>query len=478
MTRRPFTLQTLRGLVPCVALVGSLPTFARADNSPAAHAAPAADAHAAAASTGHAAPSAHAPAAPKPAAIPAPAPEHVADHTVSPVPTKAKPTAEKPAGDSAKAPVDAKSAIAEEMAGYLKLGKSLTERSDYASAEIAFREVLKVPRAPQAAVKSALLGLAHMHRKQGAFTKAVAIYERYLKDYPDDERVPDALLDLGRTLRSMGAYKTAIARFYSVINSTLKMPTDGFDHYQLLAKTAQFEIAETHFATGDFAEASKFFLRLRQLDLAPVDRARAHFKAAYAQNLNGEIENSITTLRTYLELCDGDENVPEARYLLAVNLRKMKRSQEALSVTLDLLSTEKARTGPEAKRWTYWQRRTGNQLANDFFETGDFANALAIYNGLLPLAPEPQWRLPVTYQTALCYERLGATELADKMYRSIIEGAGTNPTPDLADLVRSATWRAEHLAWREKTQNQVNTTFETTTGRTTPAVAAKPASLP
>ncbi len=68
----------------------------------------------------------------------------------------------------------------------------------------------------------------------------------------------------------------AINRFYSVLNSTLKLPPDAFDHYQLLAKTAQFEIAETHFETGNFAEAGKFFGRLRLLDLAPVDRARAH----------------------------------------------------------------------------------------------------------------------------------------------------------------------------------------------------------
>jgi tetratricopeptide (TPR) repeat protein len=437
MTRRPFTLQTLRGLVLCAAVISGRPTSAGADEATPAHRAPHPE-----------------------------TPAHPAERPTDAAAPQGSPTA------------NAKSALAEEAAGYLKLGHSLTERSDYASAEIAFREVLKNPRAPVPAVKSALLGLAHMHRKQGAYTKAVAIYERYLKDYPDDDRVPDALLDLGRTLRAMGAHRTAIARFYSVINSTLKMPADGFEHYQLLAKTAQFEIAETHFATGDFAEAGKFFLRLRQLDLAPTDRARAHFKAAYAQNLNGEIENSITTLRTFLEKCEDDENVPEARHLLAVNLRKMKRSQEALAVTLDLLSTEKSRMRADPKRWIYWQRRTGNQLANDFFESGDTTNALAIYNGLLPLATEPQWRLPITYQTALCYERLGATELADRMYRSIIESAGAKPTPDLADLVRTATWRVEHLGWREKTRSQINTLFETQTGRITPPVALQAASLP
>src|SRR5690606_4071359 len=147
-----------------------------------------------------------------------------------------------------------------------------------------------------------LLGLAHMHRKQRSLTKAAAIYERYLRDYPADDRVPDALLDLGRTLRDMGAPRLAIARFYSVINSTLKLPTDsGFDHYQTLAKTEQFEVAETHFQTGNFAEANKFFSRLRMLDLAPVDRARAHFKAAYSLHLAEDFDSAVTSLRAFLE---------------------------------------------------------------------------------------------------------------------------------------------------------------------------------
>src|SRR2546430_988213 len=124
-----------------------------------------------------------------------------------------------------------------------------------------------------------------MHRKQGALTKAAAIYERYIKDYPGDERVPDALLDLGRTLRALGIYKLAITRFYSVLNTTLKLPGEGFERYQVLAKTAQFEIAQTHFEAGDFAEAGKFYTRLRLLDLASSDRARAQFMAAYSLRL-------------------------------------------------------------------------------------------------------------------------------------------------------------------------------------------------
>ena len=370
-------------------------------------------------------------------------------------------------------------ASANEVQGALNLGASLAERGDFDAAEIAYRQALKAPSAALAETKTALLGLAHMHRKQGAHIKAVAIYEKYLKEYPGDERTPDALLDLGRTLRDMGVYKTAIARFYSVINSTLKLPAEGFERYQLLAKTAQFEIAETHFEAGEFAEAGKFFARLRLLDLAPVDQARAHFKAAYSQHLEGNFEEAVSTLRAYLAQWPDDENVPEARYLLAISLRSLKRSQEAFAATLELLRAEKTRVDLDPKRWSYWQRRTGNQLANDFFEVGDTLNAHAIYSGLVGLSPELTWRLPVMYQIALCYERLGMTDRARASYRNIVETAGPEPAPEIAEIVRMASWRATHLDWREQIAHQITAFFETTTGQhPTPSAIPNTSAIP
>ena len=354
---------------------------------------------------------------------------------------------------------------AEEIQSLLKLAPLLSERGDFESAEIAYYQVLNNPKTPTVDIKTALLGLARSHRKQGSLTKAAAIYERFLKDYPGDDRTPDALLDLGRTLRALGVYKAAITRFYSVINSTLKLPTEGFEHYQVLTKTAQFEIAETHFQSGDFAEAAKFYLRLRLLDLAPGDRARAHFKAAYSLKLKGDLENAVTNLRAYIDQWPDDENVPEARYLLAVTLRELKRPQEAFVTTLELLRAEQSRTASDPKRWAYWQRRTGNQLANDFFESGNTLNAHAIYTGLVDLSTELSWRLPLTYQIGLCYERLGIVDRARTSYQTIIDATGATPPAELAEINRMAAWRIKHLSWRDDINKQVTSFFENSTGK-------------
>lgn len=392
-----------------------------------------------------------------PAVEAAPSAEPEANATQPPEPAEAKAAVVAAVGPEVKAP---KLRDGEEIQSMLTLGSRLTERNDYEAADIAFRQVLNARGASDADLKTALLGLAFMHRKQGMLTKAAAIYERYLKDYPDDERIPDALLDLGRTLRALGAHKTAISRFYNVISSTLKLPGEGFDRYQLLAKTAQFEIAETHFISGDYIEANKFFTRLRLLDLAPADRARAHFKAGFALRLQGELAKAVNTLRTFVEQWPDDENVPEARYLLAISLRELKRPQEAFASTLELLRTEKSRIAVDPKRWAYWQRRTGNHLANDFFESGDTLNARAIYAGLLELSTEPTWRLPITYQLALCYERLGMNDRAKSSYQAIVDAGGATPSPDFAELITMSKWRIEHLDWRERLGKQVTSFFD------------------
>lgn len=476
MILRSLSSPGLAAVLALLALVGGVRLGAAESHAPNPHPAPAAPAveqpaHAAAPTeVSHAAPAHPAPPATPPAKkISAPAKKTAAPgaaHGADPHATAAH-------ADTASAHAAATGTIAptEEIQSLLKLGTTLTDRANYESAEIAYYQVLNHPYAAPADIKNALFGLARMQRKQGSLTKAVAIYERYLKDFPGDERTPDALLDLGRTLRALGVFKGAITRFYSVINSTLKLPGEGFEHYQVLTKTAQFEIAETHFQAGDFAEAAKFYTRLRLLDLAPSDRARAHFKAAYSLRLKGDLENAVSTLRAYIDQSPDDENVPEARYLLAVSLRELKRPEEAFATTLELLRTEQTRVARDPKRWAYWQRRTGNQLANDFFESGNTLNAQSIYQGLVELSPEPNWRIPLTYQIGLCYERLGNTERARAAYQVIVDTLGSTPPAELAELARMAAWRINHLSWRDGVSQQVSQLFETTTGQTAPADA-------
>jgi tetratricopeptide (TPR) repeat protein len=479
--RRPL-LTFLSSLV--LVLTSTLTARAETEShSPTDHAAPSAVTHRASSASEHGiAPENH----------PTSATEHIATEGRTGVTEEAKPHG--PAGEKAVGEEETKSTNSaqlvedahREIVGLQNLGVSLTDRGDWDAGEIAFRQILASPRAKKSDLSNALLGLARVYRRQGSFTKAAAVYERYLKDYPTDIFVPDALLELGRTQRALGAPQLALSHFYNVINSTIKISSENSDHYQVLAKTAQFEIAETHFQQGNFIEANKFYSRLRLLDLAPADRARAHFKSADALYRGNDFDGAVKTLTSYLDQWPQDENVPEARYLLSLSLRSLGRKQEALDATLALLRTEQS--SKEPKKWSYWQRRTGNQLANDFFQSGDTLNALMIYQGLNALSTDAEWRFPVAYQMGLCFERMRLYDRASTAYQTIVDGAKTNaasesgnskkgpeiaPNAELAELARMAAWRLGQLNWHDQTERQLAAVF---TNGQEPAPKAQPGS--
>jgi tetratricopeptide (TPR) repeat protein len=348
----------------------------------------------------------------------------------------------------------------EEIASLIRVALQKTAAGDFESANIAYQQLFDLPLTKDQQ-RSTLLEYARMLRKKGDLTKATAVYEKILKEYPLAEDTPDIYLDLGRIQRALGAYKTAISRFYNVINSTLKLPEDGASRYRQLAKTAQFEIAETHFQAGNYEEASRFYTRLRLLDLATVDRARAHFKSAYALFLAEDFQKASATLQAYMEQYPDDDNVPEARYLLAISYRRLQRAQDALNEALNLLRTEKIRTQKDPRRWAYWQRKTGNQIANEFFDQGDYASALTIYTTLSELSTEDTWKLPILYQMGICLERQGHIPMAIANYQMILDSlqsAKGDPATrsELIDLQRMATWRIEQISWQNNSEQRLH----------------------
>lgn len=369
-----------------------------------------------------------------------------------------------------------------ELASLLRIGRIKREQGDFTSAEIAFTQVL-AERATREQDREAILGLARTYRKKADFTKAAASYERFAKEFPGDPELPTVFLELGRTFRALGAYKQAISRFYSVLNSTLKLTEQGGDEYRQLVRTAQYEIAETYFQTGDYLQANRFFSRLKLLDLAPEDRARAHFKSVFALTLSGDHEKAAVGLRSFLDQYPDDENVPEAQYLLSVSLHRLSHNQESLQVTLQLLKAESTRTKKDPRRWQYWQRKTGNQLANEFYENGEFNKALQIYVSLTDLSPEPVWNLPVRYQMGLCYERMRQFDRARECYTAIIERvkdekADPAAHPELSDLAEMAAWRLGQINWQAATDSQLSLIFNSSANPPPAALPPPPPSTP
>jgi tetratricopeptide (TPR) repeat protein len=370
-----------------------------------------------------------------------------AAHILSPVAARAPAQSPDDAHAPAAAPPEepAPDRVAEERASLIRIGEAKLAAGDGDSALIAFRQVSTSPIDDKTRAV-ALLGLARAYRLTGQSVKAAATYEHLIQNHPGFIEIPSALLELGRTLRDLGGNRLALARFYSVIHSTLKLPEAETERYRRIVRTAQFEIAETHLTMGNYAEAVRFFERLNLLDLAAADRARARFKAAQCRLLAGDKTGAVRELSLCIAQDPDDINSPEARFLLAILFNELGRPADSLKVTLDLLTHEKAKADLTGV-WQSWQRRTGNRLANQFYEKGEFHSASLLYRALDALSPEPAWRLPILYQLGLCLERLEQPAAAIEIYARIQTLAGENPSAALADIVRMALWRTEQIGW-------------------------------
>jgi tetratricopeptide (TPR) repeat protein len=376
-------------------------------------------------------------------------PAHTAEHAAAGNATHAN-ESEEPAHGTKSKP---QSLSIEERESLMRVADTKLAAGDTESAMIAYRQVASATAdTPEAA--PALLGMARTYRVSGDGVKAAATYEHLISNYPDYTELPSALLELGRTLRALGTPRLAMARFYSVIHSTLKLPEAESDRYRGIVRTAQFEIAETHLAMGNYPEAIRFFNRLDLLDLPPADRTRARFKAAQARVFAGEKTAAVAALTAFIAADPDAPESPEARNLLAILLTELGQKEESVRVTLALLQHERSQ-GDTTDRWRTWQRRTGNQLANQFYQGGEFTSALLLYRALDSLDTAPEWRVPVLYQIALCQERLEQPTAAIATYDEIKKLAAKEPAPTVAEIARMSAWRASQIAWIAKTETEI-----------------------
>ena len=190
------------------------------------------------------------------------------------------------------------------------------------------------------------------------------------------------------------------------------------------------------------------------------------------------------SLRGYGTLYPQSPYVPEAHYLLALTYEQLNQDEESVAELLKLLkeadfnpelimSMEKSRAMRDRdyialnklkEIWNFWKKKTGNYLANKFFEDNEYFNAYRIYSALRDVDNSPSWQVPVLYQIALCEEKLGNYVQATETYSSIEdyvnsvqearEGMAKNKY--LSFVFGMAKWRREQLEDTRAIRQAVN----------------------
>ncbi|MCC7373597.1 MAG: tetratricopeptide repeat protein [Verrucomicrobiales bacterium] len=305
--------------------------------------------------------------------------------------------------------------------------------------------------APDEMKRPALFELALVAQDDGQMSRAVQIFAQYIERYPQQPGVIDAYLRQGLLYRQMGATTLAIAKFYAVMTTALSLRLEQFEYYQRLVLQAKVEIADTYYLEGRWTEASDFFRRLLKEDANRLDRAMIHAKLIRALAAQDRPEMTAAQAQNFLELYPQSGDVPEIRFTLATKLKQMGRNQEALQQVLILLESQRGTAAANPESWAYWQKRAGNEIANQLYKEGDFLGTLEVYNRLVELDKTAEWQLPVMYQIGLVLERLQQPAKASGTYQSLIkresEAGGSNAPPSIRTVIEMARWRQGNLSW-------------------------------
>jgi tetratricopeptide (TPR) repeat protein len=339
-----------------------------------------------------------------------------------------------------------------EIKGLITVARNAAERKAWVEAEAAYQKLLTLGVA-NAAKRDALLEMGAMFEKSKAYAKAAMVYEGFLDRFRDDPAAADVSIRLGRACRELGAFQTALAKFYNALHSSLRVKgPDAEAAQRQLALKAQFEIAETHFAKGDYTEAKRFFVRLLALDMGEDDRELVEFRLASTVSLLGDPGEAAALARKFLTEHPQSARTSETYYLLAQALQKLGRNDEAAKETMKLLKEEKPREKEAPETWRRWKMRTGMELAGSLYGKGDALNALTIYQRLAELDTRPEWRWPIVYQIGLCFERLRLAPRALEAYAYLTSGelpksAGDSPMADLPAIREMAQWKMDYLRW-------------------------------
>lgn len=331
---------------------------------------------------------------------------------------------------------------------------------------------------PEEIQRSALIELALVAQDENDLPKAQQIYAQFIQKWPADPRVPEVLLRQGLLFRQMGLNNLALAKFYSVMTAALVLKSDHLEYYQRLVLQAQIEIAETHYLGGRFADAAEFYARLLRQNSPYLNRPLAQYRLIRSLAAVGRAEEAASHAYDFLERYPGAAEQPEVRFLLATSLKQLGRNGEALQQVLQLLTEQRARSADRPELWAYWQRRTGNEIANQLYREGDYTRALDIYLTLARLDPSPAWQLPVLYQVGMTYERLEQPELAAQTYRRILERAGElgpDASPGLQAVLNMARWRLDFVQWLARAELALRRMAPPIQARVTPLEPAIPA---
>jgi tetratricopeptide (TPR) repeat protein len=336
------------------------------------------------------------------------------------------------------------------------LGLARTQRKalEFAQSSKTLESILESD-APSVIKQTAFLELAFVAQQDRQYVKALKIFSKYIQKYSQDPSVPEITLRQGLLFRELGLYDLAVSKFYSVMTASLNIKHDQWDYYKRLVLQAQTEVAETFYLQGNYEEAARKFSDLLALDAPALRKDQIQSKMILCLSSLDRSADVVAKAQDFLKRFPNSEEMPEVRFHLVNAYRQLKREQEALEQVVLLLKSQEGSARQNPENWRKWQLRTGNQIGNQLYKEGNYADALIVYQALAQIDNSPEWQFPVLYQVGLVLERFNLPQKAAEVYHAILareNELATNNTPSARTMLEMAKWRRDFLGWQGEAQ--------------------------
>lgn len=302
-----------------------------------------------------------------------------------------------------------------------------TTTVDQKAAEDLLIGIVTSPDAPVDVQRECMKHLAQIALDGRFYSRAQQIYSQLVSRFPLHPDTPAVLYRQGVLYRRIGATELALSKFHAVMSTVISLPEKDLSTYKSLVLMAQTEIADTFFLAGQFDRASEYYRRVLKLADEDLNEAQVRLKLVKSVFELKDWKGVIAEGQQCIEKIALSTQIAEVRFLMAEAFKKMGMQREALEQTMALLNAEQARSGKDPDNWAYWQKRTGNKLANELYEQGDYVHALLIYETLGRLPGDEEWHSQALYQMGLIYERMFQPERASEAYTRILSTSTNAP---------------------------------------------------
>jgi tetratricopeptide (TPR) repeat protein len=244
--------------------------------------------------------------------------------------------------------------------------ENVFQSGDYDAAVREFRQYLRITN-NRNLMPEAYYNLADAHRRTNNKQEAVEALETLVNDFPDSERAPSALADLGRLQYELGNYNQSLVRF-----------TELAEKDERFIQEAYIGIGNAHLAMNNRNEARQSFERVLSID-SENDAARTGLgKVLLADGRSDEARRFFTNVAEN----NTTEVGAEAQYLIGESYRVEGDREAAIEAY--------SRVSVLFEAFIEWVAEAQYRTAEIHIREGRRGDAISLLNSIIDRYPDTE----------------------------------------------------------------------------------------